>query len=158
MEDAPDYNRTREKAFNYYKGIGVVFSPALKGKVHFDSQGFNHLIYKRKNKERNKREQVFKFKLINKARQIIEIATTFQEYDEGLLEMQRKKYKKRVLETIVVKYWGLVAVIDDYRIKVIIRQMGNGEKHFWSVIPAWTTKQYKGIKIIRQAKGDLSED
>lgn len=37
----------------------------------------------------------------------------------------------------VCRYFAFEAVIDGRRIKVIVRQVGKGKKHFWSVIPAW---------------------
>ena len=51
-----------------------------------------------------------------------------------------------------VKYWDFEAVVDDRRIKVIVRQIGNGKKHFWSVIPAW--RKIRGIRV--NAQYDLS--
>ncbi len=54
----------------------------------------------------------------------------------------------------VCKYWAFEAVVDERRLKVIIRQVGNGKKHFWSVIPAW--RRIRG-KVIN-AKGKLNED
>lgn len=59
---------------------------------------------------------------------------------------------------MIVKYWGFVAIIDDYRIKVIVRQVGRGGKHFWSVIPAWTKLGYREIKLISKSKGSLADD
>ena len=38
------------------------------------------------------------------------------------------------------------------RIKVIVRQVGNGAKHFWSVIPGW--RKIRGA--VSNARGDLS--
>lgn len=49
-------------------------------------------------------------------------------------------------------YYAFEAVVDGRRIKVIVRQVGNGKKHFWSVIPAW--RRVRGERV--NAKGDLS--
>jgi len=46
------------------------------------------------------------------------------------------------------------AVINDRRIKVVIRQVGNGQKHFWSVIPAWRKDRFG---IINARKKNLEE-
>lgn len=48
--------------------------------------------------------------------------------------------------------------MDRSRIRVIVRQVGNGQRHFWSVIPSWNTDHYRDMKFKRQAKGDLAED
>ncbi len=87
---------------------------------------------------------------------IVEISTTFQEYDESLIEIIKKKYKKRIKETSSVCYWGFVSIIKGHRIKVIVRQIGNGRKHFYSVIPAWAITYYRYIKILSNSKGNLS--
>lgn len=159
MHEVSNYKKIRENAHNFYRKIGAIRCPALKNDlVHFTAEGFNHLIYKKKRRERNKSDQVTKFKLLPQAKTIIEISTTCQEYDEGLIGVEKKKFKKIVHETTTVRYWGLVAIIKNFRVKVIVRQIGNGQKHFWSVIPAWTKSYYKDIKLISKAKGNLAED
>ncbi|MBU2635157.1 hypothetical protein KJ841_01620 [Patescibacteria group bacterium] len=159
MQDISNYQIIRKNAYNFYRKIGRIRCPALNNEfVHFNAEGFNHLIYKRKRSERNKNDQIMKFKLLPKAKHIIEISTTYQEYDESLTEIDRKKFKKKVRETVIVNYWGFIAIIKNYRVKVIIRQIGNGQKHFWSVMPAWAISQYRDIKLISKAKGDLIED
>jgi len=46
-----------------------------------------------------------------------------------------------------VRYWGIIAIIEGRKIKVIIRKIGdNGALHFWSVVPAWTTNRYRDIE------------
>lgn len=159
MQDISNYEKIRGDAHGFYQKIGALRCPALNTElVHFTAEGFNHLIYKGNRSERNKNDQITKFKLLSKAKTIIEIATTYQEYDESLTTIRRKRFKKTVEETATVKYWGLVAIIENFRVKVIVRQIGNGQRHFWSVIPAWLTNHYRDIKLISQAKGDLAED
>ncbi len=99
-----------------------------------------------------------KFELLDKAKFIIETSTTFQEYDEGFEYRTVEKYGKRVQENAVVRCWGLIAVVKKFRAKVVIRQVGNGKKEFYSVIPAWFLRQYRSIKIIEiSTKGGLLE-
>ncbi|MDD5738498.1 MAG: hypothetical protein PHY72_01020 [Candidatus Pacebacteria bacterium] len=157
MEDIPNYQQIKETAEKFYKEIGRLFCPVFNEPVVFNSDGFNHLIYKRGG-ERSKDDQITKLKLLTIAKEIVGVTTTYQEYDEGLVNIQKKKFKKRVNESVKVKYWGLVAIIKNCRVKVIVRQVGNGQKHFYSVIPAWTIRYYNGIKMISTAKGDLSLD
>lgn len=159
MLDISNYDKAREDAANFYKSIGRMRCPALNNEyIHFTSEGFNHLIYKNKRRERDRSVQIMKFKLLSKVKILVGTSSTYQEYDEGLKEVRVKTKKKIVNVTRVVKYWGFVAIIKDYRIKVVIRQLGDGQKHFWSVIPAWSKSHYKDIKLISQSKGNLSED
>ena len=159
MQDISNYEKIREDANNFYQKIGIIRCPALNNEpVHFAAEGFNHLIYKGKRRERNKNDQITKFKLVPKAKELIGLTTTHQEYDEGITDVRRKRFKKIVQETATVKYWGFVAIFNNFRIKVIVRQIGNGQRHFWSVIPAWRTNHYRDIKLISKAKGNLAED
>lgn len=159
MQDISNYEKIRGDANNFYQKIGNVRCPALgDGLVYFTAEGFNHLLYKNKRNARSREHQITKFKLLPKALHLIKTTTTHQEYDESLITIRRKKFKKMQEETVVAKYWGLIAIMDGFRVKVIIRQIGHGQKHFWSVIPAWNTSQYRNIKILLRAKGDLAED
>lgn len=159
MQDISGYEKLRESSGNFYKKIGMIRCPALNNEfVHFTSDGFNHLMYKGSRHERSKNDQITKFKLLPNAKNIIEISTTFQEYDESLVMVRKKKFKKVVEESATVKYWGFVAIINNFRVKVVVRQIGNGQKHFLSVIPAWKTQYYRDIKIISIAVGNLSVD
>lgn len=161
MVESQNYKHVRDAAEAFYKKIGYIRCPALNHElVHFTNEGFRHLMFKgkRRRSERDKRVQMMKFKLLPKAKDVIEIATTFQEYDEELTEVVKKRKKRQIKEPAMIKYWGFVAIIDGYRLKVIVRQIGNGQKHFWSTIPAWTKSHYREIKLLSKSKGNLAED
>jgi hypothetical protein len=157
---AKNYAMARKEAQELYGTFTSVGCPAFGGElVYFTSEGFNHLIYKGAGKERDPRVQIMKFELLPKARLIIEMSSTFQEYDEGFEYRVVEKYGKRIKESVLVRCWGLVAIIQKFRVKVVIRQIGNGKKEFYSVIPAWFTRQYRNIKIIEtSARGGLLEE
>lgn len=63
-----DYETIRTKAEEYYRKIGKIQSPIFNEGVSFNSEGFNHLIYKRgrKEREKNRRRQNFNFCLLPK--------------------------------------------------------------------------------------------
>ena len=156
--DISNYEKLRQDAENYYKKVGKTFCPAFKEFVYFNAEGFNHLVYKGDRTERSKEIQVLKFNLLGNARKLVEMATTFQEYDEEIREVVVKKFKRKERESRVFKYWGLIAIMGTWKIKVIIRQIGNGQKHFWSVIPNWTTNKYRDLKLLNRMKGNPAED
>ena len=58
---------------------------------------------------------------------------------------RRGQYRR---ENMLVRAWGVIAIIRRFRLKVVVEQVGNGAKHFYSVIPAWKTRQYRDIKLI----------
>ena len=98
-----------------------------------------------------------RFELLTKARQLLERTNTVQEYEDYLDQVIGWKYKKKQLINTKIRDWGFVAIINGYRIKVVVRQVGAGEKQFLSVIPAWSTKYYRDIKIVRNTKGNVAD-
>jgi hypothetical protein len=155
-----DYETTKRRAQEIYGNFKNVRCPAFGGEmVYFTSEGFNHLVYKRAKKPRDPRVQIMKFELLEKAKFIIEVSTTFQEYDEGFEYRTIERHGKKIQESAMVRCWGLIAIVGNFRVKTIVRQTGNGRKEFLSVIPAWFTRQYRNIKIIETStKGGLLED
>lgn len=159
MSILSNYEKIRKETFRYYSKINTIFSPAFNEKIFFNSEGFNHIIYKTSRREREKSSQLMRFKLLPLAVKLIEKSTTFQEYEEIIKEFDVKRHKKRVRVSKLVKYWGLIAIIESKKIKVIIRQVGeDGAMHFWSLIPAWSTNKYRDVKFVTNMKGNPEED
>lgn len=159
--DLDKYDECRTQTENFYNGIGKIKCPILGDYVVFSSEGFNHLVYKNKS-ERTKNDQMTKFKLLPSGKKIIGLTTTVQEYTESLIEVRRKKMirgkRRPYIENVIAKYWCFSAIIDGLKIKVIVRQVGEGNKHFWSVIPDWNISKYSDIKMIKKYRGDPEED
>lgn len=159
MDDLSNYAKLREDAQKFYVGTRPICSPAISEYVHFTADGFNHIIFKGPRSERERSSQILRFKLLPKAIKLIELSTTYQEYEETLKEFEVKSYKKKIRKSKPVKYWGIIAIIDGRKIKVILRKVGdNGQLHFWSVVPAWTTNKYRDLKLYSTMKGNPEED
>jgi len=63
------------------------------------------------------------------------------------------------MKSKVVKYWGIIAIIDGRKIKVIIRKIGDmGNLHFWSIVPSWITNKYRDTKLFTTMKGNPEEN
>ncbi len=152
-ERIKDYPEIREAALKLYSGFHKVHCPALGDKVHFTSEGFNHLVYEGAKKERDKRTQILRFDMLRKAKFILETTTTYQEYEETIEYRKVNRNGKFVGMNMVVRCWGFVAIVKKFRVKVVVKQIGNGQIQFYSVIPAWFTKQYRDIKIIQTSTG-----
>lgn len=158
MQSDDEYIILREKAKDKYKLLNSATCPALKEEVYFTSVGFNHLIYKKGNTERDRSSQAMRFKLLERSHELISLTTTYQEYEESENNFTIKKKKSKVKTIKIVKYWGIIAILKDRKIKVILRKVGNGNLHFWSVIPAWITNKSRDSKLIKTMKGDPDMD
>ncbi len=158
MIDTSNYDKIREDAQHLYNNLTEVVCPALNVSVSFSSHGFNHLIYRKGRSERDPASQIMRFKLLVRAYELIGLTTTFQEYEDSLKEFRIKRHKKKIETTKQAQYWGLIAIIDDRKIKVILRKIGNGNLHFWSVIPAWITNKSRDAKFIKTMKGNPEND
>ena|SRR3989344_7234717 len=159
MQDISNYEKLKEDAERFYRGIGNIFSPAFKENIYFSSEGFNHIVFKSPRTERERPSQILRFKLLPLAAKLIRDSTTYQEFEETLKEFEVKSFKKRIKKSKPVKYWGIIAIVEGRKIKVIIRKIGDdGTMHFWSIVPAWVTNKYRDIKFFTTMKGNPDED
>src|SRR5665811_1867146 len=109
MFDISKYEKIKEATENFYNKYKYINSPFFASKVYFTSEGFNHLVYKGARTERNKSVQIMKFKLFQKAIEVLKLSTTVQEYDEMLTMVDKKMKKRKIKESRIVMYWGFVA-------------------------------------------------
>ena len=113
--------------------------PAFNGeRVYFNAKGINHLIYKGNRSRRDPNRIITNTKLLPRAIKLLRLSTFWQE---------ESNYNA---DNMNCKFWAFEAVIDDRRIKVIIRQVGQGRKHFWSVIPAWRKDRFGIVNVKRK--------
>jgi hypothetical protein len=101
---------------------------------------------------------MMRFTLLPRAIELLSLSTTFQEYEEITRLCVIKRKKKKVQVPKLVQYWGIIAIYRGRKIKVIVRKVGNGKHHFWSVIPAWVTNTYRDMKFVSTMKGVPEED
>lgn len=119
------YKQQIKKIFEQTKEIKC---PAFPGeKVVFNSKGLSHLLYKgaTKRSARPIKEIETRIKLLPSAIKVLRVMPLTQEESSYIKEGK------------INSYWAFEAVVDNRRIKVIVRQVGKGKKHFWSIIPAW---------------------
>ncbi|MDD5252243.1 MAG: hypothetical protein PHT12_06500 [Patescibacteria group bacterium] len=143
VNDREKFKAYKEQRETFYKTIGKVFCPVLKCDVHFTADGFHHLQFDGSRCERSKVAQYRKFRCIENAVDIIGKSATIQEYrsfTEPIGKVKRDGFRK----TSLCRYWAFSSVVGedlDIRIKAIVRQVGEGQVHFWSVMP--TMQVYK---------------
>ena len=153
------YEELKEKSRKDYSQFQSVKCPALKNiSVYFTSEGFNHIVYKNKKHERSKKDQFVRFQVLHDARKIIEKTTTVQEIEDIHKEVVVKIRKKREKILKFVSYWGFIAIINNKKLKVIIKREGSGKCIFWSVIPYWKTTKHGDHFFKDFTSGNLDED
>lgn len=149
MEYLSEYDRAREQAESIYVQEEYITCPAFPERIYLTAEGFNHLIFKKSRQPRERQLQIVRFRQLPRALMLIKRTTTYQEYEEVVTR-----------KSIKIHYWGIIAIIDGYKIKVILRKIGNkGRLHFWSVIPGWiTSKRRDNKRYMKTASGDLQLD
>ena len=160
VNDHDQYTKARESAHNYFLKNKKIRSPVFKT-VSLTSDGFMHLIYHDRflKKKRTKEAQIQRFHLLQHTRSIIESMGYYQEYLEQYQTVMVRMKKHRSEQNKLVRYWGFVAVINNrIRVKLVLRQIGDGHIHFWSIIPYWKTRSYKEIRYADLSTGDLEND
>lgn len=142
MKTHQDIKKHAKTLFKKYRSISCPAFP--KEAVVFNSKGLSHLFYKgaEKTSTRSPLESEVRVKLLPHAIEVLKCMPLPQE-ESSLVDKKGK----------VCRYWAFEAVVHNRRVKVIVRQVGNGKKHFWSVIPAW--RKIRGQVV--NSKGNLGD-
>lgn len=118
-----------------YKTFSPVRCPYLESDIHFSASGLEHLKFKRPRYARSRPDQYMRFKLLPLAPEILRLSHTVQ----GIWEtkhFERIRVHSRtdtVLKPVV--YYEFIAVIRHARIKIVVKQIDEGQRFFWSIIP-----------------------
>ena len=131
------FREVKESGEKLYKSLGEIFCPFFKEKISFGAQGLEHLKFKRREKSRLEKDQYMRFKLLHLAPEILKSSHTLQ----GILEtkkLERIRTNSRT-DTVLkpVTYYEFIAVLKRNRVRIIIKQIENGQKFFWSIVPFW---------------------
>ena len=153
-----NYDVVKTEALAVYNSFKPTKCQALGGQiVNFTAEGFNHILYKFKH-ERSKTDQFMRLKVIDLAQKLIGVTSTIQEKDQKIGMFPIKLNKKRTEISKIIKYWAFIAIIENKKIKVVIRKVGEGKIHFWSVIPNWTTTKNGEVILMDYTGSDLEND
>jgi|SRR3989338_4066612 len=153
------FNITRTKAEEDYEKIGKVKCPYFDDYVTFNTIGFQHLLFKNWNKTRLRTEQYIRLKLIKLAQLVIAKSHTLQEYDERKNFVRQKINSRWETRMKIIRYYVFVAIINNARIKVIVKEIDGGAKLFYSLYPSWkVTVDINGQKKKKFFSGNLELD
>lgn len=136
MEVDPGYfHKMKSKALAAYKAQPAIYCPYFGMKVVLNADGFHHLQFSAR-RERDKKEQLVKLRLLPRALDIIRKSGTVQEYRRTLAPVGKRSKRDGAVPLKEVEYWGFVAIVGEkpMRIRVIARRIGTGNIIFWSVM------------------------
>lgn len=152
------FDIVKKEAEEFYRSIGEVYCPYLKNKVSFNAKGLEHIKFKERGKARLVTDQYIRLKLLKLAPKIISSSHTLQEYFETKKFENVNANSRWQYKVVEVVYYGFVAIVNQARIKIIIKQIDGSDKFFWSLIPFWKNdKRNSENKKILHA-GDLENN
>ena len=150
------FKEVKEKGEELYKSLNEIYCPYFKEKISFNAQGLEHLKFKQREKARYEQDQYMRFKLMYLASEVLKISSSLQ----GVWETKRFEYikinKKWVKVLKNVTYYEFIAVIKRNRVKIIVKQIDEGKKIFWSIIPFWGMNKETMTRILHD--GNPEED
>ncbi|OGH67580.1 MAG: hypothetical protein A3C15_04015 [Candidatus Magasanikbacteria bacterium RIFCSPHIGHO2_02_FULL_50_9b] len=137
-----------------YKSFTPVRCPYFNELVHFNAQGLEHLKFKRGGVERLPQDQYMRFKLLHLAPEILKLSRTVQGImrTRSLERMHTNgRHNWEMLPTI---FYEFIAVVDDVRVRVVVKKTLNGPLIFCSIIPFWKNAQGGTRQLFDQSLRD----
>jgi hypothetical protein len=131
-------NHIEFKAF--YKSIGKLYCPYFKDFIHFTDTGFNHLQFKNKHTLRSLKDRDMRMKHLPLAIKLIGQSHTLQNKAYRNRFEERHVNARREIALLSVIYYEFIAVIEEKRLKVVVKQVENREKTFLSIVPLFQQK------------------
>ena len=156
FKDEKDFQKIKNEAEEFYKTIGEIYCPYLKEKVVFNAKGWRHLKFKSDRLARTRCEQYARLKLLYLAPQILKTSHTLQ----GIWQTRRFEMLninsrwEHIIKDVI--FYEFIAVMDNVRAKVIVKEVQCGEKYFWSIIPYWGIDKENRRRVL--FSGNLQRD
>lgn len=135
--DPEKFTEAKEKARARYEAQKSIRCPYFQTDVVLNSDGFHHLQFSAR-RERNKPEQMLKFRFLPLGLDVIKKSGTIQEYRKILMPVGKRSSHDGLTPMKEVEFWGLVAIVQrekSRKVRVVLRKVGTGNITFWSVMP-----------------------
>jgi len=152
--DEEKFNQIKGKARNSYDAKSKIFCPYFGFDITLNSDGFHHLQFSAR-RERSKKEQLLKFRLLPLVFKVIKNSGTVQEMRSDLRPFG-KRGRDGFIPMKTISYFAFIAIIGEekkVKIKTILRRVGGGNVMFWSVMPCSRLKN--GQKLY---SGDIEDE
>lgn len=148
LKDEEDFEKVKAEAETLYQTIGEVYCPYFKTKIAFNAKGLRHLKFKSDQVARVQKDQYARLKLLKYVPIVIQDSRTLQGIRETRqFEMQKTNSRwEKVLKDVTT--YEFIAIIENLRIKVLVKQIVGSQKYFWSVIPYWGIDKANSKRIL----------
>ena len=153
--DPKKFETARETAETFYKTLGEVKCPYFQEKVAFNTKGLEHIKFQALRKARAQKDQYIRFRLLSLAPKIIQASNTLQGLSTRNVFEREKSHGRWQSTMRSVTYYEFVAVINGYRVRVVVKQVENGPKYFWSIIPFWKMDKITGQRLLHSGKPEV---
>src|SRR3989344_6537468 len=120
--------KLKKQRLIFYKSLQPIYSPALKEKIYFTSEGFKHLIYESSGSPRVSAEQYLKL--------------MYLKYVPDIIQECRAVSKIRVDKSNGIKWFELIHKAKGFGpVRVVVKRMVSGKFVFVSVMPHGRSKK-----------------
>lgn len=115
--DLVKFEKARDDAESFYKGIGEIHCPYFKEKIIFNAKGIEHLKFKDIRQARPHGDQYIRFRLISLAPKIIQESHTLQGISMRKAFEREKTHGRWDTIMRTATYYEFVAVVNNYRVR-----------------------------------------
>lgn len=151
-----DFEKAKIKAEEFYDTIKEVHCPYFAEKIAFNAKGIKHLKFKTDQQARPRNDQYVRLKLVYFAPEVLKLSKTVQGISEKKKLEHRNINSRWEYVMKLVRHYEFIAVLNGVRVKVIVKEVEGGEKHFWSVIPFWGIDKETSRRVLYS--GDPESD
>jgi len=156
------FEKKKVKAETLYATIKTCYCPFLKTSVTLNTKGLEHIKFKEWNKPRTLFDQYQRLKHIAYIPKALSQSHTVQGRWERNDWERQKKHGKWIKSLKEVIYYEFIAVLDNVRIKVIVKEVKGNPPFFGTIIPFWKTNEVTNSRILHDQDilldGNFSED
>lgn len=143
-----EFEKVKSNAERFYESLGLIYCPYFTEKISFNAKGLRHLKFKSDQQARAQKDQYPRLKLLHLAPQVLNKSHTLQGIWETK-QFERNKENSQWKYTMKeVVFYEFIAVLENVRLKVIIKEVVGGEKYFWSIIPHWSIDKAGSKRIL----------
>ena len=131
------FESLKESTELLYKSIGEVQCPYFGEKISFNAQGLEHIKFRGRNRARNREDQYVRLRYLKLAPEVVKRSHTIQGIS-SMRKIERQRTNSRwELVMCQVDYYEFIAVLEEVRMRIIIKSVNGSSKYFWSIIPFW---------------------